>query len=132
MNNTESMNGKVKFLQHGVRSLATGKVHPCWYSHTTLIDGTTCVTLYAKSYSLGLPSEVRPKNGSDMMTDYFETDHVRFYEGSAEYVELLKLIEHKRRCDEARQLKRQAARAMREVSRHINLNVGGMAVGIGY
>jgi hypothetical protein len=106
-NNTES---KVKFLQHGVRSLATGKVHPCWYSPTTLIDGTVCVTLYAKSILKGLPAELKPINGSDVMTDYFESDHVRFVEGTAEYALLMKLIADKQRSEDARAARR-AARA---------------------
>jgi hypothetical protein len=108
MNKTES---KVKFLKHGVRSLATGKLHPCWYSHVTLIDGKTCVTLYAKRCSQGLPAELKPINDSDSMTDYFESDHVRFFEGSPEYAQLVKLIAAKQRDDEAR-----VARRMSKIS----------------
>ena len=109
LNNQQT--AKVKFLQHGVRSLVTGKVHPCWYSHVTLIDGKTCVTLYAKSILTGLPAELRPINNSDMMTDYFENDHVRFFEGSSEYAQLIELIARKQRSDEAR-----VARRMSKVS----------------
>jgi hypothetical protein len=76
---------KVKFLKKGVRSLVTGKYHPCWYSLTTLIDGRVAVTLYAKSILTGLPRELSPINNSEMQTDYFENDHVRFFAGSAEF-----------------------------------------------
>jgi hypothetical protein len=96
----------VKFLLNGVR--AAGKFYPCWYSHVTLIDGRTCVTLYAKSILTGLPAQLRPINNSDMMTDYFENDHVRFFEGSAEYVRLVELIAEKQRKDDARAMKRAA------------------------
>jgi hypothetical protein len=76
----------VKFLKKGVRS--AGKYHPCWYSLTTLIDGRIAVTLYAKSILTGLPAALRPINNSDMQSDYFENDHVRFFEGSAEFAML--------------------------------------------
>jgi hypothetical protein len=104
-NNNEARS--VRFLQHGVKD-AAGKFYPCWYSHTTLIDGKVAVTLYAKSILTGLPAELRPINNSDMMTDYFENDHVRFFEGSAEYEQLVQLIAEKQRKDEARVARRMA------------------------
>jgi hypothetical protein len=108
MKNTES---QVKFLQNGVRSLVTGKLHPCWYSHTTLIDGRVCVTLYAKSILTGLPRELQPINNSDCQTDYFESDHVRFFEGSPEYAQLVQLIAKINSAREAR-----VARRMSKIS----------------
>ncbi len=105
---TTKTESKVKFLQHGVKSLVSGKVYPCWYSHTTLVDSTVCVTLYAKSVLTGLPKELNPINNSDLMTDYFDNDHVRFNEGTAEYAQLVELIAIKQKSDEARVARRMA------------------------
>lgn len=78
----------VKFGKHGIR--VRGQYFPCWYSHTTLINDTRkCVTIYAKSILKGLPRELSPQNDSDCTTDYFESDRVRFFEGSVEYAELI-------------------------------------------
>jgi len=86
MNAKTEING-VKIGKHGVRF--AGKYHPCWYSHGALIDGRVCVTIYAKNYG-SLPKELGTiKNDTDMMTDYFEKDRVRFFEGTPEYSALL-------------------------------------------
>lgn len=77
----------VKFLKKGIR--ANGKYYPCWYSLQTLINGKTAITIYAKSHLTGLPAELNPENDSDIYTDYFEKDKVRFYLGSPEF-EMLK------------------------------------------
>lgn len=77
----------VKFLKKGVK--AGGQYYPCWYSLSTLLNGKTAITLYAKSMLKGLPRELNPQNESDMQTDYFEKDKVRFYAGSFTF-ELLK------------------------------------------
>lgn len=79
---------KIKFLKKGVKDSA-GKYYPCWYSLTTLLDGKTAITLYAKSILTGLPAELWPENNSDMQTDYFENDRVRFYAGTPTF-EMLK------------------------------------------
>lgn len=79
--------GTVKFLKKGIKS--GGKYFPCWYSLATLLNGKTAITIYAKSLLTGLPAELNPQNDSDMQTDYFEKDKVRFYEGSFTF-ELLK------------------------------------------
>lgn len=88
MNTKTAERTKVKFLKKGVKD-ATGKYYPCWYSMTRLISGEMAITLYARSILKGLPCELKPENNSDMMTDYFEKDRVRFFEGSTEY-EMLK------------------------------------------
>ncbi len=77
-----------RFNKHGVKDPA-GKYHPCWYSHQTLLNGREAITLYARSVLKGLPRELAPENNSDMMTDYFEKDKVRFYAGTSEF-EMLK------------------------------------------
>jgi hypothetical protein len=78
------METQVKFLKKGVKDSA-GNYYPCHYSLARLIDGRTAITLYAKSYSKGLPRELQPINDSDMQTDYFEKDKVRFYEGTPQF-----------------------------------------------
>ena len=84
MKTTIEING-CKILKKGVKSPA-GKYTPAWYSHGALVNGTVCVTIYAKSCSNGLPKElVAVENNSDMMTDYFEKDRCRFAQGSKEY-----------------------------------------------
>lgn len=88
MKNTTIING-VKCGKHGLRF--AGKYHPCWYSHGRLIDGRDCVTVYARSYD-SFPKEFGAiKNDTDMLTDYFEKDRVRFFAGTAEFAALLPL-----------------------------------------
>jgi hypothetical protein len=47
------------------------------------------VTIYAKDYGMQLRKlaffGITAKNDSDMMTDYFETDRIKIYEGDHEY-----------------------------------------------
>jgi hypothetical protein len=123
---TTTAESKVKFLQNGVRS-SSGTFHPCYYSLTTLIDGRVAVTLYAKSILKGLPAEMKPENDSDMQTDYFENDRVRFFEGSTEFAQLKQLIEIKERADQARWLKRQHAKANANYRKLINPELIGGA-----
>jgi hypothetical protein len=86
---TTTETNKVRFLKHGVKD-SNGKYFPCWYSRATLIGDTTpTVTLYAKSILKGLPRELQPENNSDCMTDYFESDKVRFAQGTPEYDEIV-------------------------------------------
>lgn len=81
----------VRILKHGVKF--AGKYHPCWYSHGKLIDGREAITVYAKGYA-PLPKELgEAENNSDIMTDYFESDRIRFFAGSLEFA-LLKTFAH--------------------------------------
>lgn len=78
----------VKIGKHGVRF--AGKYSPAWYSGSALIDGKKCVTIYAKDISKHLPRELgNVENGTDFMTDYFESDRVRFIDGTPEYAAML-------------------------------------------
>lgn len=81
-NNMKAING-IKFGKKGIK--ADGKYFPCWYSLATLINGKTAITIYAKCILTGLPKSLQPENNSDMQTDYFEKDRVRFYEGSEQF-----------------------------------------------
>ncbi len=82
-----AING-VKVLKNGLRD-QTGKYYPAHYSHTTLISGLVCITVYAKDSFKGLPAALNPINNSDGRTDYFENDKVRFAAGTDEFNTLL-------------------------------------------
>lgn len=65
------------------------RVHYSHFVHGSL--GVPCVTLYAKDYSRNL-RDIFPdtyKNNSDILTDYFEKDRVRFFEGDPHYKDAL-------------------------------------------
>ena len=80
----------VKCGKYGLRF--GGKYCPVWYSHGKLIDGTVCVTIYAKHYGDQIPSEIGSvQNGTEIQTDYHEKDKVRFNAGTPEYNALLTL-----------------------------------------
>jgi hypothetical protein len=84
---TIEING-VKMGKKGVRF--AGKYTPVWYSHGPLIDGRVCVTVRSKCILKSLPAELgNVQNRTDVMTDYFEKDFVRFFAGTAEYSALL-------------------------------------------
>lgn len=78
----------VKFGKKGLKD-ANGNYFPIWYSLNILTSTKRrCITIYAKNYK-SLPAVLNAENNSDMMTDYFETDYVRFEEGTPEF-EMLK------------------------------------------
>ena len=84
----------VKCLKKGVKD-ATGKYSPCWYSHGTMTDGKQAIVIYARSILKDLPRALgNVKNDTDSMTDYFESDRIRFNEGTPEYAALLPLTRH--------------------------------------
>jgi hypothetical protein len=81
-----------KILKNGVKG-PTGIYSPVWYWHGTLVDGIVCVTIYAKDILKHLPKELgRIENGTDITTDYFEEDTVRFVKGTPEYEMLLPFV----------------------------------------
>lgn len=66
----------IKFLKKGIRY--NGKYIPVWYSDGPLYGfpkGT--ITIYAREYGNQLPNELKPKNDTDLMTDYFAKDRAR-------------------------------------------------------
>lgn len=78
-----------RILKNGVKS-PSGKYHPAWYSRFVMnLTGVECVTVYAKKYGSGLPSELGSvENNSDVRADYFEKDKCRFLVGSPEFATL--------------------------------------------
>lgn len=86
--NKNEING-VKVLKHGLKY--NGNYCPCIYSFGPLVDGREVVTIYARHHNKRIPSVLNPKNDSDGMTDYFETDSLRFDKGTEEYNIFLQL-----------------------------------------
>jgi len=81
----------VRCSVHGVKALE-GKHVPAWYMKGALINGTLAITICAKNYGDNLPRELgRIENDTDLQTDYFDKDRVRFLDGTAEYAALLPL-----------------------------------------
>ena len=78
-----------RFGKHGIRK--DGKYFKASYSHTTLLNGREAITVYGHGTTGCLPEVLQPENGTDLCTDYFESDKVRFYAGSPEFSALLPL-----------------------------------------
>lgn len=82
-------------LRKGVKA-PDGRYVPAWYSKAHLTTGKTAITIYAKRCGK-LPRELGAvQNDTDMQTDYFESDKIRFYLGSPEYTALLPFAEEAR------------------------------------
>lgn len=85
---------KIRFLKHAIKH--KGQRVPVWYSkgsytkESGLPEGT--ITIYAKKYGTQLPSELKPMNDTDLMTDYFEKDRARVKPDSPYYKEVKKLL----------------------------------------
>lgn len=75
----------IRFMKHYV----TNGQHKCrvWYSLDNHVSRKPCVTLYAKCVleSLTPIFGAATQNDSDMRTDYFEKDRVRFFEDNPLY-----------------------------------------------
>jgi hypothetical protein len=90
MKNQLTING-VRIGKRGVRF--AGRYVPASYAAFTMTSGQKCVTIYARSILKDLPAELGSIiNDTDTMTDYFETDRVRFLEGTPEYNALLPMV----------------------------------------
>ena len=79
-----------RMMKNGIKSPA-GKYTPVWYSRATLLGGIgDAITIYSKSLLKPIPCELgEVQNDSDGMTDYFESDKIRFRAGSPEFAALL-------------------------------------------
>lgn len=95
MNDIQKLKAEIRFLTHAV--VHQGKKVRVHYSkggytkESGLSDDV--ITIYSKDYGWekgGLPAELNPKNDSDMMTDYFETDRARVTPESKYYKDALK------------------------------------------
>jgi hypothetical protein len=62
------------------------------YSLNRHNSGKPCVTVYAKDYVSALSKIfASAQNDTDISTDYFDKDRVRFFEGDEHYAEVLRL-----------------------------------------
>lgn len=76
----------IKFMKHYVTNgEIKARVSYSHFVHASL--GVPCVTLYAKDYNHSLCNIFpnKSENNSDIRTDYFEKDRVRFFEGDPHY-----------------------------------------------
>jgi len=71
----------MKFLKKSIK--IEGKSTPVFYSKDGRIDEVKGLTIYAKCILNKLPAELNPKNDSDGIIDYFETDKVFIPVGSS-------------------------------------------------
>jgi len=78
-----------RMMKKGIKS-PSGKYTPVWYSRATLLTLGDAITIYAKSLLKPIPCELgEVQNDSDGMSDYFESDKIRFLAGSPEFAALL-------------------------------------------
>lgn len=91
----------VKFNRHNV-SNGTTKARAT-YSLDNRTDGRACVTIYAKGYSDDLGAILPDvENNTDTMTDYFEKDRVRLFEGHPLYAQARARAQENDRLNNAR------------------------------
>lgn len=61
-----------------------------YYSPSLHIKGQKMITLYEKDYGNNLPKIfTKTQNDTDVMTDYFEDNRYRVFEGDPSFTELL-------------------------------------------
>lgn len=70
----------IKFFWNGIKLNGSKQLIRCFYSLDNRQDGRECVTIYARDYSGHLPGDMFPvENGTDLYTDYFETDRADLF-----------------------------------------------------
>jgi hypothetical protein len=93
----------IKFNDHNVTNTETKEKCKIRYSLDNHISGKPNVTIYAKTYAGDLfPIFSNAQNATDSMTDYFEKDRVRFFEGDEHYEAARAAAEKKAAKDEIR------------------------------
>lgn len=88
---------KIKFLPHAIKyDGKREKVH-YWKGGYTKESGfpEETITVCARGYGNCLPRELSPKNETDLMTDYFDTDTARVTPSSPYYKDVLKALKKK-------------------------------------
>lgn len=84
------------------------------YSHSTLIDGRECVTLYAKDYTRQLGAIFDEyENATDYQTDYFDEGHVRIFPDSPYWPAVMERVKANEAAFEVWRNARQAKLAKR-------------------
>jgi hypothetical protein len=113
----------IRFLHHYV----TNGVLKCkvMYSLDNRADSRRCVTIYSDSYgrdlSRILSAHVTVENASDLMTDYFEKDHVTIFEGSPFYPALRARAEDVNAKNQIRYRELRLKRTARRVAKWVAL-----------
>lgn len=83
------------FLKNAIKD-AQGKKTRVWYSQGNYTKQSgipqSTITISAKDYGAMIPSQLRPKNESDIMTDYFAKDKARIKKGSKYFKDVEKLL----------------------------------------
>ncbi len=75
----------IKFNKYNVTN-GTSKAKVFYSRNISAKNGAKTITIYAKEYGRQLGSMFADvRNETDLMTDYFDTDKVTFYEGSSNY-----------------------------------------------
>ena len=79
-----------RMMKNGVKG-PDGKYVQVWYSRANLLGGIgDAITIYAKRCCCDLPSALGTvENSTDITSDYFESDKIRFRAGSPEFAALL-------------------------------------------
>lgn len=80
----------IKFYYNGIK-VDGGNIIRCWYRYS---DDKSPIQLHAKDYDGHIPTELDPTNGSDSMTDYFETDECVIPVTSPYYKDALKAAQN--------------------------------------
>lgn len=80
----------IKFYYNGIK-VDGGNIIRCWYRYS---DDKSPIQLHAKDYDGHIPAELDPTNGSDGMTDYFETDECVIPVTSPYYTDALKAAQN--------------------------------------
>ena len=80
------MTTTIKFNKFNVTNTTTKAKARVHYSLDNHVSRQPCVTLFARDYGSTLRAIFTDaQNDSDSMTDYFETDRVRFFEDHPHY-----------------------------------------------
>lgn len=102
MGDINKLKSEIRFLTHAVvHNGKKARVHYSQGSYTPeskIPKGT--ITIYAKDYGEQLPKELSPKNDTDIMTDYFNTDTARITPDNKYYKDVLKALNKAKIKDE--------------------------------
>lgn len=101
----------IKFNLHNVTDTETKAKARVIYDLDNHVSGLPCVTLYGKTCLENLSAifSTGVKNNSDSMTDYFEDDRIRFFEGDEHYAAARETAERMKAKRAERWAKRLAA-----------------------
>ena len=90
---------RIKFVWNGIK--ANGKLHRTFYSDGALINSPKgTLTIYARDYkSLPKIDGLTAENGTDIQTDYFESDRIRVTPDNRHYPAVLAALKQRQEHD---------------------------------